>query len=113
MRHLHMGFMINLFPVYQFKSAIHVFHQGSAALNPITAVHVQHLIDRLDLRSVYVSTDHSRIALPVAHLGEIFFKFEYEAHRTFNVVFEELAHAPIVHAQQLPGVIENVVDPQS
>ena len=89
-----------------------VFHQGGTGINPVSVVHVDHTIDRLDLGRMYVPADHPIEAAFTAVGGQIRFKLIDEIHGLLHPVFEELGHRPVTKTHAMAHAVEMRVEPQ-
>jgi hypothetical protein len=96
--------------VNEFDSAVKMFHQRGAALDPVAAVEVLHVADGLDLGAVDVAADDAVHALLARHLREGFLVLGHKFHRGLGLELQVRGERPVAEAEGAAQAIEVQVE---
>lgn len=90
--------------------AVEVLHQGRAVLDPITAVHVEHVPDLANLRPVDVPADHAGHSALAAELEHRVFVVGHVLHGALRAELDVRRERPVAEAEAAADPVDPHVD---
>jgi hypothetical protein len=105
----HFGLTDHL-PFDHSQTAVQLFDQRAARLDPVTIVQIENTIDLAHGGMVDVAAEHSIKAVFKSVLRDCFFKVGDELDRLFYLLLDEARERPIGQAEFAPGKVEPAVE---
>ena len=88
------------------KFSVEVFRQRGAILDPIARVHVKHISEVANFRTMNVPTNHSRHAAPARELNHRVLVIRHILHRRLGFEFDKRSEGPVTESERSPRAID-------
>src|SRR5262249_29838441 len=93
---------ITLMESYEAEVAVEVLDQRRAVLDPVPAIHVEHVVDLTNLGPVDVSADHARHPALATELEHRVFVVGHVLHRALRAQLDVRRERPVAEAEAAP-----------